>query len=210
MKKRLECLLNIFIVLLAFLGAFAVWGNELRHLISRSYYFFSPQSTNKVLSYETDIEKELKKHDIVSLTPILMTIMYQESRGEGKDPMQASESAGLKRNEIRDPHFSIQQGVYHFYQMYTIGKKYNVDMDTIIQSYNMGPGYIYYVAKNGFKHNENLAKEYSKIQVIRNPKLYTCGQFKGNFRYPYCFGDYTYATKVKEEIPTMVKRLKGS
>ncbi|GAA3322248.1 hypothetical protein GCM10020331_041360 [Ectobacillus funiculus] len=46
--------------------------------------------------------------------------------------------------------------------MYTLGVKEHVDMETIIQSYNMGPGYIHYVAANGFKHSEKLAKGYSK------------------------------------------------
>ncbi|MED0673390.1 lysozyme family protein [Aneurinibacillus aneurinilyticus] len=34
--------------------------------------------------------------------------MYQESRGEGGDPMQALESAGLPPNTIDDPKRSIQ------------------------------------------------------------------------------------------------------
>ena len=37
--------------------------------------------------------------------------MYQESRGEGNDPMQSSESLGLKPNEIQETSLSIKQGV---------------------------------------------------------------------------------------------------
>ncbi|BBP90049.1 hypothetical protein BsIDN1_36670 [Bacillus safensis] len=34
-----------------------------------------------------------------------------------------------------------------------------------------------------------------KKQVKRNPEVYTCGGNKDNFRYPYCYGDFTYAEK---------------
>lgn len=29
--------------------------------------------------------------------------------------------------------------------------------------------------------------------------MYTCGGNKNNFRYPYCYGDFKYATKVNEK-----------
>ena len=47
--------------------------------------------------------------------------MYQESRGEGNDPMQSSESLGLKPNEIQETSLSIKQGVKHFVKMYKYG-----------------------------------------------------------------------------------------
>lgn len=173
-------------------------------------YFQSTDSVGsptKVLSYKPEIQKELNKYQLGDFTNVLLAIMYQESRGEGNDPMQASESAGLKRNAILNPSESIEQGVSHFYQMYVLGKKNNVDMDTIIQSYNMGPGYIHFVAENGFKHTEELAKAYSKMQVEKNPTMYTCGGFKGNFRYPYCFGDFTYASKVQQKLALVQKSM---
>ncbi|MEH7802017.1 lysozyme family protein, partial [Bacillus pumilus] len=91
---------------------------------------------------------------------------------------------------------------------YKHGKKKGVDLETIIQSYNMGIGYIDFVAKNGGKHSEKLAKQYSKKQVKRNPEVYTCGGNKDNFRYPYCFGDFTYAEKVKEKTKTVEEKMK--
>ncbi|GGE40033.1 hypothetical protein GCM10011391_18540 [Pullulanibacillus camelliae] len=41
-----------------------------------------------------------------------------------------------------------------------------------------------------------LAKQFSIEQVHKNPKLYNCGGDTSNFRYPYCYGDFTYTTKV--------------
>jgi hypothetical protein len=38
------------------------------------------------------------------------------------------------------------------------------------------------------------------LQVEKNPKLYDCGGDKDNFRYPYCYGDYSYSAKVSKNI----------
>ena len=96
--------------------------------------------------------------------------MYQESRGEGNDPMQSSESLGLKPNEIQETSLSIEQGVKHFAKMYKYGTDKDVSMDTIIQSYNMGSGYIDFVASQEVKqHSEDSAKKFSKMKVDQNP-----------------------------------------
>ncbi|MGE6629765.1 lysozyme family protein [Bacillus sp. NPDC077027] len=162
---------------------------------------------SRLNDYKPLVETELRDQDLVQYTSLILGMMYQESKGRGGDPMQSSESLGLKRNEINDPDKSIKQGVHHFSAMYKHGKKKGVDLETIIQSYNMGTGYIDFVAKNGGKHSEDLAKQYSEKQVKRNPKLYTCGGNKDNFRYPYCFGDFTYAKKVKEKTKTVEEKM---
>ncbi len=63
------------------------------------------------------------------------------------------------------------------------------------------------MAEHGGSHTEELAKQYSEQQVKKNPKLYTCGGNKDNFRYPYCYGDYTYAEKVKAKTKTVEQSL---
>ena len=117
--------------------------------------------------------------------------------------MQASESAGLAPNSIQDPEQSIKQGIKHFQQSVTYGQQKQVDFPTIIQAYNMGLGYIDFVADYGGKHSEELAKEFSMIQVEKNPQTYNCGGDKNNFRYPFCYGDFTYSTKVAMHIQTL-------
>ncbi len=207
--RKLKAFIAVFLLVLIVFVFLAVRGNSVKDLLTQYVPFLFQQQTDKVLSYKLDIEKELKQYGLEEYTPLLLAIMYQESRGEGQDLMQASESAGLKPNEIQDKQESIHQGVYHFYQMYLLGTKNKVDMNTIIQSYNMGPGYIEYVAANGNKHSEELAKAYSKKQVNNHPDLYTCGGFKGNFRYPYCFGDYTYAEKVQAKFELLKKNMRS-
>jgi len=149
-----------------------------------------------VENYQPRLEHELQKYDLEDYTPILMALMEQESKGRGGDPMQSSESAGLKPNSIQDPQKSIEQGVKHFQHVLSYGEAQDVDFQTILQSYNMGIGYINYIAKHGRHHTEALAKQFSIEEVHKNPKLYNCGGDKSNFRYPYCYGDFTYTQKV--------------
>ncbi|HDR7366824.1 lysozyme family protein [Bacillus toyonensis] len=164
----------------------------------------------RVLQYELTLKKELEKYNLGEKTAVLLGIMYQESRGEGNDPMQSSESLGLKPNEIQETSLSIEQGVKHFAKMYKYGKEKDVSMETIIQSYNMGPGYIDFITSQEAKqHSEDSAKKFSKMKVDQNPALYTCDGNKKNFRYPYCYGDFTYATKVNEKIKHIEELLRN-
>lgn len=160
-----------------------------------------------VKKYSPLIEEELTKYELENYTIVLVALMQQESRGEGSDPMQSSESAGLAPNTIDNPKESIEQGVKHFQQVVQYGLDQKVDFATIIQSYNMGMGYISYIAKHGKQHSEELAKEFSMIQVKKNPSVYNCGGDKDNFRYPYCFGDFTYSSKVTKNIDLITNSL---
>ncbi|EJV73761.1 lysozyme family protein [Bacillus cereus] len=163
----------------------------------------------RLLQYEPTLKRELEKYNLGEKTAVLLGIMYQESRGEGNDPMQSSESLGLTPNEIQETSSSIKQGVKHFAQMYKYGTEKDVSMDTIIQSYNMGPGYIDFIASQEVKqHSEDSAKNFSKMKVDQNPETYTCGGNKNNFRYPYCYGDFTYATKVNEKAKLIEELLR--
>ncbi|MFZ7942681.1 lysozyme family protein [Neobacillus sp. 19] len=157
-----------------------------------------------VKKYSPQIYDELAKYQLEEHTPVLVALMQQESHGKGGDPMQASESAGLPRNTITDPKQSIEAGVKHFQRVLTYGNQKKVDFSTIIQAYNMGSGYIDYVAERGGKHSEELAKEYSLLRAKEKPTLYNCGGDKNNFRYPYCYGDFTYSTKVAKNMQLLV------
>ena len=46
------------------------------------------------------------------------------------------------------------------------------------------------------------------MKVDQNPEMYTCGGNKNNFRYPYCYGDFTYATKVNEKAKLIEELLR--
>ncbi len=203
MKKRRRKKFKTFFVLFMLFCALAMF----------QYYFQQPQSTlpigksdsfANVKKYTPLLHEELAKYHLEDQTPVLVALMQQESHGHGGDPMQASESAGLARNTITDPKQSIQVGVQHFQHVLTYGNQQKVDFPTIIQAYNMGIGYIDFVAQHGGKHSEALAKEFSLLQVKEKPNLYTCGGNKNNFRYPYCYGDFSYSTKVTKNIRLLV------
>lgn len=197
-KKILVFFFSSIVILISLIGLFS--SNLLSDINHKQSYAIE----ERLLQFKPIIEKELEKYNLGDKTTTLLGIIYQESRGEGTDPMQSSESLELKRNEIQDVNLSIEQGVKHFAQMYQYGIEKDVGMDTIIQSYNMGPKYIEFIAgQQSKKHSEKLAKEFSKMKVDQNPDLYTCGDNKKNFRYPYCYGDFTYATKVKEKTKLM-------
>ncbi|WP_040205378.1 lysozyme family protein [Neobacillus jeddahensis] len=199
MKKRRRKKFKTFFVLFLLFIALAMFQTYFQHQ-KRTSLLDNHDPFIEVKKYSPLIQAELAKYQLESHTSLLVALMQQESGGKGGDPMQASESAGLARNSITDPKQSIEVGVLHFQRILTYGNERQVDFPTIIQAYNMGSGYIDYVAQHGGKHSEELAKEFSLLQVQKQPTLYTCGGDKNNFRYPYCYGDFTYSTKVNKNL----------
>lgn len=119
----------------------------------------------KVRSYEAEMRAECEKQGIPDATIPLLALMMVESGGEGGDPMQSSESAGLPMNTIKDPHASIVQGVKHFKESLETSKQYECDIWTVFQQYNFGIGYAKYVGARGKKHTLELSMEYSRTVV---------------------------------------------
>ncbi|MGF6952743.1 hypothetical protein QF028_005248 [Neobacillus sp. B4I6] len=198
MKKRRRKKFKLFLMLFMLFCGLAMFQNYFQQPGSLQLEKSDPFAD--VIKYRPLIHDELAKYNLETHTTVLVALMQQESRGKGGDPMQSSESAGLARNTITDPKKSIQVGVKHFQRVLTYGNQKKVDFQTIIQSYNMGIGYIDFVAQHGGKHSEALAKEFSLQRVKEKPTIYTCGGNKDNFRYPYCYGDFTYSTKVTNNI----------
>lgn len=201
-KKEVQRNFNIVILLFLLFIGFSMFdrfldmfNNSVSHL-----KIVQNSSIDNVAKYGPLIHDELKNVNLEEHTITVAALMMQESKGRGGDPMQASESAGLAPNTINDPKKSIQQGVGYFQKAISYGEQRQVDFPTVIQAYNMGLGYIDFVAQNGKKHSEALAKEYSMIQVEKNPQIYNCRGDKNNFRYPYCYGDFTYSTKVAKHM----------
>jgi hypothetical protein len=204
-KKQVQRNFNIAILLFSLFIGFLMLDRffDLYNQSLKKINIGANSSSGEVAKYTPFIQEELEKVGLDEHTVTVAALMMQESKGKGGDPMQASESAGLAPNTIQDPKQSIQQGVKHFHRAVNYGNQKQVDFPTIIQAYNMGIGYIDFVSKNGGKHSEELAKKFSMIQVEKNPQTYNCGGDKNNFRYPYCYGDFTYSTKVAKHIETI-------
>lgn len=200
-KKRTKRSSNIALLLFFMVLIFVLFDQFKQINIKETAVSLMPNLVSKnVQNYTPLIEKELKEVNLEEYTLVLAAIMQQESKGKGGDPMQASESAGLPPNSIQDPEQSIKQGVKHFQKALNYGSQKNVDFPAVIQAYNMGIGYIDFVAEQGGKHSEEIAKQFSLKQAEKNPEVYDCGGDKNNFRYPYCYGDFTYTTKVTKNI----------
>lgn len=202
-KKRLKAFFVLLSLFIAFMMIYQFMQVSLQEESSSIMKNDASDPFENAKKYRPLIHEELAKYNLETYTMVLVALMQQESRGKGGDPMQASESAGLAPNTIKDPKQSVQQGVKHFQQTVTYGKRKKVDFPTIIQAYNMGIGYIDFAAQNGGKHSEELAKKFSMLQVNKKPNLYNCGGDKGNFRYPYCYGDFTYSTKVAKNLQSI-------
>lgn len=197
---RLNKTQSSFVFLVSFfvlVGLFTYWywDNDIPYLQHDPF--------EKVKKYTPFIHNELARYHLEKYTPVVIALMQQESHGKGGDPMQSSESIGLPPNSIKDPNRSIEIGVKHFNNILSYGQKKKVDFATIIQAYNMGIGYINYVAEHGGKHSEELAKEFSLLQVQKHPKIYTCKKRLFQSRYPYCYGDYSYSKKVTKNIDSL-------
>lgn len=145
--------------------------------------------SNEVWMWEPVVRELAKKEKLgEEQLPILLAIMMQESGGKLNDVMQSSESAGLQVGAITDPVASIRQGLKHWKQMLTLARNLGItDTETIVQSYNYGPGWLYFVKEHGGIGTEELRKTFS-LSHARNA---SCG-----WRSPYCYGDYTYGAKV--------------
>ncbi|MGV3266826.1 lysozyme family protein [Cytobacillus pseudoceanisediminis] len=200
-KKRTKRRSNVAFMLFFLVLIFVLYDQFKQLDIKETAVSLLPNTVSRdVQNYTPILQKELKEVNLEEYTLVLAAIMQQESKGKGGDPMQASESAGLPPNSIQDPEQSIKQGVKHFQKALNYGSQKNVDFPAVIQAYNMGIGYIDFVADQGGKHSEEIAKEFSLKQAEKNPEVYNCGGDKNNFRYPYCYGDFTYTTKVTENI----------
>jgi hypothetical protein len=185
----------VSIFVLVGLFTYCYWDNDIP--------YFQHDPFEKVKKYTPLIHNELTKYHLEKYTSVVIALMQQESHGKGGDPMQSSESIGLPPNSIKDPNKSIKIGVKHFNNILSYGQKKQVDFATIIQAYNMGIGYIDYVAKHGGKHSEELAKDFSLLQVQKHPSIYTCKKRLFKSRYPYCYGDYSYSEKVTKNIHSL-------
>ena len=157
--------------------------------------------SEEVQGYRGKMKKYAKREKISDYVDTLLAIMMVESEGRGNDVMQSSESKGLESNSL-GPEESIEQACVYFAALVDIAKNLKIkDDDALIQAYNFGPGYLYYIRDNGKKHSQKLAtayaKEMSKGEKVRYFHLYA---IKRNGGWIYKFGNMFYAALVKQYL----------
>lgn len=154
-----------------------------------------------VLALKSIVEKYAKINGIPDEVPFILAFMMVESGGKGLDPMQSSESAGLGPNVFTSPEQSIKQGVLYYKACLEAAKNLNVtDKKAVIQSYNYGSGFLYWLSKNNKSYSFDAGAEFASQQAGGKKVIYTnpIANSRGNWRYAY--GNMFYADLVYQYI----------
>ena len=156
--------------------------------------------SDSVLRYKDLVEYYAEEEGIEEYVPVLLAIMETETRGERDDVMQSSESAGLEPNTL-GPEDSIAQACDYFRGLVDRAEDMGCDTKSIIQAYNYGPGYLYYVAERGGEHSFDLAVEYAEKMSDGRTAAYThyIADDYGNWMYLY--GNMYYVKLVEQYLP---------
>ena len=75
--------------------------------------------------------------------------------------MQSSESLGLPPNSLSTEE-SIKQGCKYFSELLAAAETKGCDLNSVIQSYNYGGGFLDYVAGRGKKYTFKLAESFAR------------------------------------------------
>lgn len=159
-------LLALFFGVLIIVGtAIGGSGGALEMEEQEELSFSTTGLSEDVLQWKDTVEQELEKYNLTEYTDLILVIIHLESRGKLPDVMQSSESIGLAPNTIDNPEESIKVGVQYFKSIYDDMSIYGVDIQTLIQAYNFGRGFIPYVAKNGKVWKQKLSDDFSDMQA---------------------------------------------
>lgn len=157
--------------------------------------------SENTISYSDDLREAATDNEILNYVNYLIAMMEVESHGNGNDPMQSSESAGLPPGSFTDPKDSIRQGAYYFAGCLSLANENSCDLMTAVQAYNYGTGFINYVADNGGRYTLELAISFAEkysggIQVDYSNSIAV--DYNGGWRYAY--GNMFYAQLVNQYI----------
>lgn len=122
----------------------------------------------------------------------ILAIIEVESHGSGNNPMQWSNDItgdgkfDEKDDALMTPEKSIRLGIGLYKQLRDRQAQTGCDIETMIQAYNYGPGFINFVMANGGKYSEDLAYQFSaNMKKKHGLKVY---------------GDPSYVSKWKKYI----------
>ena len=156
----------------------------------------------EVLAHKPMLEKYAREYGIEDYVNVLLAIIQVESGGTLEDVMQSSESMGLPPNTLSTEE-SIKQGCKYFASLLESAKAKGCDLNSVIQSYNYGGGFLNYVAGRGKKYTFSLAESFSKQQSNSVKVTYSnpiAVQKNGGWRYDYA--NMFYVLLVSEYLTT--------
>ena len=188
---------TVIICLLLFL--FIVTADDEEN--STSYFDFSGLNlSEEVLKHQPTVEKYAKEYGISDYVNYRLAIMQVESGGTATDVMQSSESMGLPPNSLSTEE-SIKQGCKYFSELLKSAEAKGCDIDTVVQAYNYGGGFIDYVAKHGKKYTFELAVSFAKdksggVKVTYKNEI----SIKENGGWRYKYGNMFYVRLVNQYL----------
>lgn len=128
-----------------------------------SYLFYKNyQIYQQVAHLEEEVKVAEKTAGLTGYHDLILAIIFTETKGQGIDPMQSSESAFGESGVISNTQESINQGVAYLAKSLALANEQTVDLSTAIQAYNFGLDYIYFIAERGGVNNVDLADTYSR------------------------------------------------
>lgn len=151
----------------------------------------------EVLKYKSMVKKYCKEFGIPDQVMVILAIMQVESGGKGNDVMQSSESLGKSPGSLT-PDASIEQGVKYFASLIKSMKASGTDLNSAIQSYNYGGGFINYVAHHGNKFSQENANNFSKEKAGGKKVSYNNPVADNGWRYAY--GNMYYVKLVSQYL----------
>ncbi|NYS49392.1 lysozyme family protein [Streptococcus danieliae] len=142
---------SLLVVVLFVLGLWRAWQTA--------------QTVARVRQFQPMVEAALNKENSSLDSDLVLAIIYTETKGQGQDIMQASESLTGQVDSLASPQESVAHGVKTLNNYYLHSQESGVDEWTAVQAYNFGGAYIDYVAENGQKTSLDLARAYSRDVV---------------------------------------------
>jgi len=156
---------------------------------------------DEVLALEPLVLYHARYFGVESHVWYLLAIIQVESGGRVEDVMQSSESLGLPPNSLsRDE--SIQQGVRYFSQLLSRAEQLGADMDTVLQAYNFGIGFIDYIVQNGngqysFELAMSFARSLSGGMRVTYTNVIAVAENGG---WKYAYGNMFYVRRVRSYL----------
>lgn len=201
--KRVMVLVFLFgplLFLLLFLGIMGCLNEEESRIDSS--YETGIGLSEEVVGYAPVVEKYAEEYEIDDYEEYLLAIMQVESGGRGKDVMQSLTQINMPEKD-KTPEESIRRACEYFALLLRIKSKKEIDMETVIQSYNYGIDYTGYVAERGQEHTFALACDYAElksggVRTVYNNEIAI--RVNGGWRYEY--GNMFYVYLVKQYLPS--------
>lgn len=151
-------------------------------------------------SYASIIYEKSEEYGIREYARYLLAIMQVESGGRGTDVMQSLGNSGLPEH-MKTAELSIETACAYFAALLEQAGAAGVDMETVIQAYNYGGGYINYIAEHGGEHSYSWARDFAAkksggVKVAYNNEI----AVKTNGGWRYAYGNMFYVYLVKQYL----------